>query len=85
MTAPELCTRAKIDATATPPAGGSIVATLPKETADRYNIKPGDELFVVETDRGPLLTPYDPNFDIAMAAYEQFSRKYRNALKKLAE
>ena len=66
-------------------AGGSIVATLPKETADRYNIKPGDELFVVETDRGPLLTPYDPNFDIAMTAYEQFSRKYRNALKKLAE
>lgn len=66
-------------------AGGSVVATLPKETADRYHLKPGDELFVIDTDRGPLLTPYDPHFDQAMEAYERFSRRYRNALKKLAE
>lgn len=66
-------------------AGGSIVVTLPKEAADRYHIRPGDELYVVETDQGPLLTPYNPDFEKAMKAYERFSRRYRNALKKLAE
>lgn len=66
-------------------AGGSVVVTLPKETADRYRIRPGDEIYVVETDQGALLTPFDPDFEDAMQAYERFSRKYRNALKKLAE
>ncbi len=65
--------------------GGSIVTTLPKETAERYHIRPGDEMFVIETDRGPLLSPYDPEFDEALAAYGRFTRRYRNALKKLAE
>jgi antitoxin MazE len=65
--------------------GGSIGATLPKDMADRLHLKPGDEIFVVETDNGILLTPYDPTFDKAMAAYERTAAKYRNALRELAK
>lgn len=65
--------------------GGSIGATLPKELVDRFRIKEGDELDVVETSEGILITPYDPDFDRAMVAYERGARKYRNALRRLAE
>lgn len=65
--------------------GGSIGATLPKDMADRLHVKPGDEIFVVETENGILLTPYDPTFDKAVAAYERTASKYRNALRELAK
>lgn len=65
--------------------GGSIGTTLPKEMMDHLHIQPGDEMFVIETERGVLLTPFDPDFDRAMKVYERFSRKYRNALKELAQ
>ena len=65
--------------------GGSIGATLPKDIVDRLHIEEGDELTVIETDEGVLITPYDPTFDEAMGAYEKGAREYRNALKKLSE
>jgi antitoxin MazE len=65
--------------------GGSIGATLPKDMADRLHVKPGDEIFAVETEHGILLTPYDPTFEKAMAAYERTAAKYRNALRELAK
>jgi putative addiction module antidote len=64
--------------------GGSIGATLPKDMADRLNVQAGDEIFVVETERGILLTPYDPTFEQAMAAYRRTASKYRNALRELS-
>ena len=65
--------------------GGSVGATLPKDMADRLHVGPGDEVFVVETSQGILITPYDPTFDEAMRAYDRTAAKYRNALRKLAE
>lgn len=65
--------------------GGSLGATLPKEITDRMQIQDGDTLYAVETDRGVLLTPYDPEFDRAMQLYQRGARKYRNALRELAE
>lgn len=65
--------------------GGSIGATLPKDMADRLHVKAGDEVFMVETDQGILLTPYDPTFDRAMAAYRRTASKYRNALRELSK
>ena len=64
--------------------GGSVGATLPKDIADRLHVSPGDEVFIVETDQGVLLPPYDPTFDKAMAAYRG-AKKYRNALRELAQ
>jgi antitoxin MazE len=65
--------------------GGSLGATLPKEITDRMQIRDGDVLYAVETDRGVLLTPYDPAFERAMELYQRGARKYRNALRELAE
>lgn len=64
---------------------GSLGATLPKEITDRLQIRAGDVLYAVETNRGVLLTPYDPAFDRAMELYQRGARKYRNALRELAE
>ena len=64
--------------------GGSVGATLPKDIADRMHVGPGDEVFVVETADGILITPFDPTFEKAMAAYERTAGRYRNALRALA-
>jgi putative addiction module antidote len=65
--------------------GGSVGATLPKDIADRLHVEAGDEVFMIETDSGVLLTPYDPAFDKAVAAFQRGARKYRNALRELAK
>jgi antitoxin MazE len=66
-------------------AGGSVTATLPKDMMDRLHAGPRDRMFVIETERGLLLTPYDPSFDAAMKAFEEVRRQYRNTLCDLAE
>lgn len=65
-------------------AGGSVTVTLPKEITERLHLKAGDELFVVETDGGVVLTPYDPTFERAMELYREGARAYRNAMRELA-
>lgn len=65
--------------------GGSVGATLPKDMAERLHMDPGDQIFVLETERGILLTPYDPTFEKAIAAYRRGAKKYRNALRELAK
>lgn len=65
-------------------AGGSVMVTIPKEMAERYHMIAGEEGFAIETDRGVLLTAYDPAFVRAMEAYERGARRYRNALRELA-
>ena len=65
--------------------GGSIGATIPKEIAERFHLQKGDEVFVSESARGILITPYDPNFEKVMAVYEKGAKKYRNALRELAK
>ena len=65
--------------------GGSIGATVPRDFAERLHLEAGDEVFVVETERGILITPFDPAFDAAMDAYRRGARKYWNALRELAK
>jgi putative addiction module antidote len=66
-------------------AGGSVTATLPKDMADRLHLDSGDRVYAIETERGILLTPYDPLFDDALQAFEEVRRQYRNTLRKLSE
>jgi putative addiction module antidote len=66
-------------------AGGSVSATLPKDMAHRFRVEPGDRVLAIETDRGILLTPYDPETEEALAIAGKAARKYRNALKELAK
>lgn len=65
--------------------GGSIGATLPKDMAERLHLGPGDRVFAIETERGILLTPYDPETERALAIASRVARKYRNALRELAK
>lgn len=64
--------------------GGSIGATLPKDMADRLHLGAGDRVLAVETDRGILLTPYDPDIEAGLAVAAGAARKFRNALRELA-
>ena len=64
--------------------GGSIGATLPRDMAERLHLAPGDRVLAVETDRGILITPYDPAVEKALAMAARVTRKYRNALRELA-
>lgn len=66
-------------------AGGSIAATLPKDMADRLHLAAGDTVLAVETDRGILLTPYDPATEEALMIAGRVSGTYRNALRELAK
>ncbi len=65
-------------------AGGSVSATLPKDMADRLRLEAGDRVLAVETDRGILLTPYDPEAERALRVAAKAAKTYRNALRELA-
>lgn len=66
-------------------SGGSLSATLPKEYAEHFNLAEGDRAFVLQTENGILITPYDPDFEKAMKVYKRGAKKYRDALKELAK
>jgi bifunctional DNA-binding transcriptional regulator/antitoxin component of YhaV-PrlF toxin-antitoxin module len=53
--------------------------------AERLHLSPGDRVFAIETERGILLTPYDPDTERALAIASRVARKYRNALRELAK
>ncbi|HEX4999006.1 MAG TPA: AbrB/MazE/SpoVT family DNA-binding domain-containing protein [Terriglobia bacterium] len=65
-------------------AGGSVSATLPKDMADRLRLEAGDRVLAVETEKGILLTPYDPATEEALKIAAKAARKYRAALRELA-
>ena len=65
--------------------GNSLGAILPIEVAARLRVKEGDSLSVTETPDGIELSPYDPDFEEAMEAFERGSVRYRNALRRLAK
>ena len=65
--------------------GNSLGAILPAEVAARLRVKEGDSLSVTETLDGIQLSPYDPDFDAAMKAFERGRGRYRNTLRQLAK
>ena len=64
--------------------GGSVGATLPKDMAERLHLAAGDKVLAIETERGILLTPYDPDTEEALAIAARVSGRYRHALRELA-
>jgi putative addiction module antidote len=65
--------------------GGSIGATLPRDMAERLHLGVGDRVLAIETDRGILLTPYDPHVEEGLALAADAAREFRNALRELAK
>ncbi|MFL6290828.1 MAG: AbrB/MazE/SpoVT family DNA-binding domain-containing protein, partial [Thermoanaerobaculia bacterium] len=60
-------------------AGGSVSATLPKDMAERLHLAAGDRVLAIETERGILLTPYDPSAERAVEIASSAAKKYRSA------
>jgi putative addiction module antidote len=66
--------------------GASTGLVLPKEMLARMKLGKGDYLYVVETpDGGYRLTPFDPGFAAKMEQADDNMRRYRNALRVLAQ
>lgn len=65
--------------------GNSAGTTIPKAMLDRLKLAEGDRVHLVETDEGILITPFDPDFDAAMEIYAEGAKRYRNAMRELAE
>ncbi len=65
--------------------GSSTGVVLPKEIIAKLRVKKGDTLYFLETPNGFEITPYDPEFEREMNAARSVMRKYRNALRELAQ
>ena len=66
--------------------GNSVGVVLPKEALARLNAEEGDAVFLTEsTDGGFRLTANNPDFARKMKVAERLSRRYRHALRELAQ
>lgn len=65
--------------------GTSTGAVIPKEMLARLKVKKGDQLFVVETPSGYLLTPYDPEIEKQLELGREFMSDYRETFRVLAK
>jgi len=65
--------------------GNSTGVILPNDILLRLHINEGDELCLSIGPDGIHLTPYDPEFEETMKAFEEGRKQYRNALKELAK
>ena len=66
--------------------GNSTGIILPKDLLSRLNLQQGQWLHVSELpDGGVRLTPYDPEFDRAMAVVDEVMDEYRDTLRALAK
>lgn len=65
--------------------GNSLGLIIPRELQGNLRVREGDTLFTSVTEQGIQLTPYDPEFETTMQAFERTRSKYRNALRELAK
>jgi len=65
--------------------GNSLGITLPKTIVESYHLSEGDEVHLIETEDGVVLTPFDPQFAQWARAYEKSNKRFRNTLRALAK
>ena len=65
--------------------GGSLGAIFPKDLLDELNVGEGDELLVIRNGRELTITPAYPETEKVLDAFQDFRKRYRNTLRKLAE
>ena len=65
--------------------GNSLGVILPAGVAASLKVQEGDKLFLTDSPDGFRITPYDPEFVRQMDVASEGMRKYRNALRELAE
>ena len=67
------------------PVGSSTGAIFPKEMLARLKVEKGDQVFVIETKDGYLLTPYDPSLEEQLELGRDFMKEYRDTFRALAK
>lgn len=65
--------------------GNSTGLILPKEAVAHLKVSKGDSVFLTETPDGYAITPYDAEIAEQLDVGRAIAKRYRNALKKLAE
>ena len=65
--------------------GTSTGLVLPKEMLTRMKVRKDDQIFVVETPDGYLLTPYDPEVDRQLEKGRKVMARYRETFRALAK
>ncbi|GAB6098139.1 AbrB/MazE/SpoVT family DNA-binding domain-containing protein [Halanaerocella petrolearia] len=65
--------------------GNSYGFTIPKELMEKYHLKEGEELHLIEENDGFTLTPYDPEFEKWTKSFEKTNQKFKNTLKELSK
>ncbi len=65
--------------------GTSSGVILPKEVLSRLKVEKGDQVFMVETKDGYLLTPYDPSLEEQLNHGRDFMKEYRDTFRALAK
>ena len=65
--------------------GNSVGVILPKEILARLKLEKGDTLFLTDSSKGLVLTPYDPGLDEQLALGREFMREYRDTFHQLAK
>ena len=65
--------------------GDSLGVGLTPEILEKMNVGEGDTLYVTQTDNGICLTPHDPEFKEVMAAAQDITQRYSQAMKELAK
>lgn len=65
--------------------GNSAGTTIPRAMLERYHLQEGDAVHLIELEDGILITPFDPDFEEALGIYEEGAKRYRNAMRELAD
>ena len=65
--------------------GSSLGVVLPKYVLERLKVGKGDQLHVIETPTGVILTPLDPKMQAQIRAMDEVLVEYRETLEALAK
>ena len=65
--------------------GNSLGVIFPAEVTNGMKVTEGDKIFLTEDPDGYRITAYDPGFEETMKLAEDFMKRHKNALRKLAE
>lgn len=65
--------------------GNSVGITFPKEALSHLNVEKGDYLYLVETNNGYELSPYDQDFIEQMILAERVMKEDRVVLRVLGQ
>lgn len=65
--------------------GDTLSTIWSKDILARMNVKEGDELYIIETDGGVMVTPFDPKLLKSEETAKKIMDRDRDALKELAD